>query len=150
MGWHASCLDIRCPRVVISDRRVSMLSPQNMVGASQCFEQWHHATCHNYSITDYRRATAGPLPCHIKTPSFGALAVSELASSASESRIEVIRGSSEIRRDARDYFMLLLVYSGDVGFAQAGRTTRLLNGDMIIYDQARPFIMEFGADTRQA
>jgi len=39
--------------------------------------------------------------------------------------------------------MLLLVYCGDVGLAQAGRSTRLLNGDMGIYDQARPFTMEF-------
>jgi AraC-like DNA-binding protein len=126
-----------------------MLSAQNIVGASQCFEQWHHATCHNYSITDYRRTGQGPFSGHISACSFGALTVSQLTSSASESRIEVIRGSAEIRGDPRDDFMLLLVYCGDVGLAQAGRSTRLLNGDMVIYDQARPFTMELGADTRQ-
>jgi AraC-like DNA-binding protein len=127
-----------------------MSSAQNIVGASQCFEQWHHATCHNYSVTDYRRTTPAPFLGHIEARSFGALTVSELASFASESRIEVIRGSSEIRRDPRDHFMLLLAYRGEVGFAQAGRTTRLSRGDMVIYDQARPFSMEFGADTREA
>lgn len=126
-----------------------MLSARNIVGASQCFEQWHHATCHNYSITDYRRTGRGPFSGHISARSFGALTVSQLSSSASENRIEVIRGSKEIRADPRDYFMLLLVYCGDVGLAQNGRMARLLNGDMIIYDQARPFTMEFGADTRQ-
>ena len=126
-----------------------MSSAQNIVGASQCFEQWHHATCHNYSVTDYRRTTPAPFHGHIEARSFGALTVSELASFASESRIEVIRGSSEIRRDPRDHFMLLLAYRGEVGFAQAGRTTRLSRGDMVIYDQARPFSMEFGADTRE-
>ncbi len=126
-----------------------MLGAQNIVGASQCFEQWHHATCHNYSITDYRRTRQGPFRGHISARSFGALTVSQLASFASENRIEVLRGGSEIRGDPRDYFMLLLVYCGDVGFAQNGRTTRLMDGDMVIYDQARPFTMEFGGDTRQ-
>jgi len=45
--------------------------------------------------------------------------------------------------------MLLLVYCGDVGFAQNGQASRLTNGDMIIYDQARPFTLEVGGDTRQ-
>ena len=94
-----------------------MLGAQNIVGVSQCFEQWHHATCHNYSITDYRRTGQGPFKGHISARSFGALTVSQLSSSASESRIEVIRGSSEIRADPRDHFMLLLVFCGDVGLA---------------------------------
>jgi AraC-like DNA-binding protein len=126
-----------------------MLSAQNIVGASQCFEQWHYATCHNYSITDYRRTGQGAFRGHISARSFGALTVSKLESFASESRIEVIRSPAEIRGDPRDYFMLLLVCCGEVGFAQNGRTARLQNGDMLIYDQARPFTLEFGADTRQ-
>jgi len=126
-----------------------MLSAQNIVGASQCFEQWHYATCHNYSITDYRRTGQGAFRGHISARSFGALTVSKLETFASESRIEVIRSPAEIRGDPRDYFMLLLVCCGEVGFAQNGRTARLQNGDMLIYDQARPFTLEFGADTRQ-
>jgi AraC-like DNA-binding protein len=126
-----------------------MLSAHNIVGASLCFEQWHYATCRNYSITDYRRTTRGPFKGNISAWSFGALTVSKLSSFASESRIEVLRGSSEIRGDPRDEFVLFLVYCGEVGFAQNGRTSCLQNGDMVIYDQARPFTMEFGADTRQ-
>jgi AraC-like DNA-binding protein len=126
-----------------------MLGAQNIVGVSQCFEQWHHATCHNYSVTDYRRGKQGPFSGQISARSFGALTVSQLSSFASEGRIEVLRGATEIRCDPRDYFMLLLVYCGDVGFAQNGRMARLIDGDMVIYDQARPFTMEFGGDTRQ-
>ena len=126
-----------------------MLSAQNIVGASQCFEHWHYATCHNYSVTDYRRAKQGPFTGHISARSFGTLTVSTLSSFASESRIEVVRGSSEIRADPRDQFMLLLVYCGDVGFAQNGQASRLTSGDMVIYDQARPFTLEVGGDTHQ-
>lgn len=126
-----------------------MFSAHNIVGASRSFEQWHHATCHNYSITDYRRAKAGPFSGNISAHSFGTLTVSRLSSLATDGRIEVVRGAAEIRADQRDQFMLFLVYCGDVGFAQDGRSARLRSGDMIIYDQARPFTMEFGGETRQ-
>jgi AraC-like DNA-binding protein len=126
-----------------------MFSAQNIVGASRSFEHWHHATCHNYSITDYRRTRQGPFSGHISARSFGTLTVSKLSSLATDGRIEVVRGSAEIRADQRDQFMLFLVYCGDVGFAQDGRSARLRSGDMIIYDQARPFMMEFGGETRQ-
>src|SRR5260370_18089398 len=131
------------------DRRVSMLSAQNIVGASQCFEQWHYATCHNYSVTDYRRAKQGPFTGHISARYFGTLTLSKLVSFASESRIEVGCGRAELCGDPSDQFMVFLVYWGDVGFAQNGRTARLKSGDMVIYDQARPFTLEFGGDTRQ-
>jgi AraC-like DNA-binding protein len=134
---------------MISIGEFPMPSAQNIVGASQCFEHWHHATCHNYSVTDYRRTKQGPFTGHISARSFATLTVSMLSSFASESRIEVVRGSAEIRRDPRDQFMLLLVYCGDLGFAQNGQASRLTNGDMIIYDQARPFTLEVGGDTRQ-
>jgi hypothetical protein len=74
-----------------------MLSAHNIIGASQCFEQWHYATCHNYSITDYRWTRQGPFWGHISARSFGALTVSQLASFTYEFRVEVIRGSAEIR-----------------------------------------------------
>ena len=31
-----------------------MLNAQEIAGYGQCFEQFHHATCLNYSDTDYR------------------------------------------------------------------------------------------------
>lgn len=124
-----------------------MLSPHNIVGSSQSFEQWHHATCHNFSITDYRGTRQDPFRGHISARSFGALTVSKLSSFASENRIKMIRSSSEIRGDPRDHLALLLVCCGEVEVAQNGRTARLLNGDMVVYDQARPFIMGFGGHT---
>jgi AraC-like DNA-binding protein len=126
-----------------------MSNTQIIVGASQSFEHWHHATCHNYSVTESRRTERGPFSGHISARAFSTLTVSDLSSSIPEGRVEVIRGDREIRADPRDQFMLFLVCCGDVGFSQNGRTTRLRSGDMIIYDQARPFSMEFGGETRQ-
>ena len=125
-----------------------MLSAQNIAGSSQCFEQFHHATCQNYSDTDYRWIKQTEFKGAISTRSFGALTVGELSSFAPDCRVEVRRGSAEIRKDPRDYFMLVLAHRADVGFAQNGRVTRILDGDLFIYDQARPFTMNYGGDTR--
>ena len=126
-----------------------MFNAQNIVGSSRSFEHWHHATCHNYSTTDYRRPSAGSFSGNITARSFGTLTVSMLSSIATGGRIEVLRRAAEIRSDPRDQFMLLLVYRGDVGFEQSGRSVRLGNGDMVVYDQARPFKIELGGENDQ-
>ncbi|MGJ4925581.1 helix-turn-helix domain-containing protein [Bradyrhizobium sp. HKCCYLS2038] len=126
-----------------------MFNVQNIVGTSRSFEHWHHATCHNYSKTDYRRASPGPFLGNITARSLGTLTVSMLSSVATDGRIQVLRNAAEIRRDPRDHFMLLLVYRGDVGFEQSGRTVRLGHGEMLIYDQARPFTIELGGENDQ-
>lgn len=55
----------------------------------------------------------------------------------------VTRGPAEIRKDPRDHFMLYLVYRGESGVEQDGRAVRVGAGDFVIYDQARPFTLEF-------
>jgi AraC-like DNA-binding protein len=125
-----------------------MSNTRIIVGASQSFDHWHHATCHNYSVTESRCSERGPFSGHISARAFGTLILSEISSSI-PGRVEVVRGDREIRADPRDQFMLFLVYCGEVGFSQNGQTTRLRSGDMIIYDQARPFTMEFGGETRE-
>lgn len=126
-----------------------MSTSQINVEASRSFDHWHHATCHNYSITSFLRAKRGPFRGRIAARSFGALTVSDLASSIFDSTVNVVRAAPEIRADPRDPFMLFIVRCGEVGFSQNGRSTRLCSGDMIIYDQARPFTMEFAGDTFQ-
>ena len=127
-----------------------MLSVHNIAAApdSNCFEHWHEVTCRNYSVTEYRRPVIGPFRGQIAARRFGALTVSDVYSSFSDCGIEVTRGSGEIRRDPRDHFMLYLVYGGEVGVDQDGRTARIGAGDHFIYDQSQPFTLEFGGDSR--
>jgi AraC-like DNA-binding protein len=113
------------------------------------FEHWHHLTCHNYSITDYERPVSGPFEGRIAARRFGALTVSDVAATYSDCTMRVVRGASELRRDPRDHFMVFLVCRGDVNVAQDGRTAQLGSGDLVIYDQAHPFTLEFGHDTHQ-
>jgi AraC-like DNA-binding protein len=123
-----------------------MLSVHNIAAArdNDCFEHWHDVTCRNYSVTEYRRPVTGPFRGRIAAHRFGALTVSDVYSSFSDCGIEVIRGSGEIRKDPRDYFMLYLVCCGEVGIDQDGRTARIGAGDLFIYDQSQPFTLEFG------
>jgi AraC-like DNA-binding protein len=112
-----------------------------------CFDDWHHLTCHNYSVTDYHRRVSGPFKGRISARQFGAFTVSDVWCS-SDDRIEVVRGAAEIRKDPRDHFMVFLVCRGEVRIAQDGRASRVRDGDLIIYDQARPFTIELSEDPR--
>jgi len=127
-----------------------MLSMHNIAAArdNDCFEHWHQVTCRNYSTTEYRRPVSGPFKGRISARPFGALTVSDVSSSFSDYGIEVTRGSGEIRKDPRDHFMLYLVCRGEVGIDQDGRAARIGAGDLVIYDQAQPFTLEFGGYTR--
>jgi AraC-like DNA-binding protein len=121
----------------------------SIVGSDDSFERWHEVTCRNYSRTEYRRRLSGPFKGRISGTQFGAIDFSDVASSMPECRMEVIRGSGEIRKDPRDHFMLFLVCRGEVRVEQNGRAARVCAGDMVIYDQAQPFTLEFGGDTRE-
>jgi AraC-like DNA-binding protein len=136
---------------MVSMPTLNMPAPgmQNVIGADACFERWHEVTCRNYSHTEYRRPLRGPFKGRITARQFGALTVSDVSSSITECRIEVIRGSAEIRRDPRDHFMLFLVCCGEIDIEQNGRATRVSTGDLVIYDQSQPFTLEFGDDTRE-
>jgi len=119
------------------------------VGESDCFEHWHDVTCRNYSKTEYRRPVSGAFRGQISGRRFGTLTVSDVSSSFPDCRIEVVRGAVEIRKDPRDHFMLFLVCCGQVNVEQDGRAACVGAGDLVIYDQARPFTLEFGDDTRE-
>jgi AraC-like DNA-binding protein len=122
---------------------------QNVIGADACFERWHEVTCRNYSITEYCRPPSGPFKGRVSARQFGALTVSEVTSSIPDCRLEVIRGSAEIRRDPRDHFMLFLTCRGEFNIEQNGRAAHVHPGDLVIYDQSQPFTLEFGGDTRE-
>jgi AraC-like DNA-binding protein len=125
-----------------------MPSVESSIESRQRFEQFHHATCQNYSVTDYRWIRRGTFDGSILTRSFGTLTISEITSTATDCRIEVQRNAAEIRKDPRDHFMVVVADRADIGFSQNGRTPRITDGDLFIYDQARPFTMAYGGDTR--
>src|SRR3984957_3081181 len=148
-AWHTACFASPGLRSTNSAGAARMFSVHNIeaVRDGECFEHWHELTCRNYSFTEYRRPVTGPFRGRIAARRFGALTVSGVCSSFCDCGVEVVRGTGEIRKDPRDHFMLYLVRSGNVGIDQDGRTARVGAGDLFIYDQSQPFVLEFGGDS---
>lgn len=113
------------------------------------FDHWHNVTCRDYSVTE-----CGPVPDRrfrgeISIKEFGALAVSAISTTTeAENAIRVARRHADIRKDPRDHFMLWLMLGGRVGLATAGRAERMRAGDLFVYDQSLPFVLEFGREVR--
>ncbi len=113
------------------------------------FELWHQVTCRSYSITECRRSAGGPFRAQITIRELGALAISALwTATPPDDRIHVTRSAADIRRDPRDHFMLWLLLDGQLGLEQNGRSHRIQAGDLFVYDQTRPFALDFNARSR--
>ena len=59
----------------------------------------------------------------------------------------ITRGADEIRKDPRDHFMTLLLVRGDAALVQDDREAQMRPGDLIVYDQSKPFALEFGQES---
>jgi len=113
------------------------------------FEQWHQITCREYSLSECKWNPDGDFRERLVSRTFGPIAISD-ALSLSRGEIRLDRGSSEIRKDSRDHFMLVLVLRGEVDVTQDERATKARSGDLVLYDQTRPFSLTFRpAQTRR-
>jgi AraC-like DNA-binding protein len=121
-----------------------MTAPQisRNVAADDGFEAWHHATCRNYSLSECRRDAQDPFAAELTTRPLGPLALSD-GSSNSPGTVHLHRGSAHIRKDPCDHFMLFLVVKGTVGLAQDDRQVLGRAKDLFLYDQTRPFSLDF-------
>jgi AraC-like DNA-binding protein len=113
------------------------------------FEHWHQVTCRSYSVTECRPVVDRRFRAQITIRELGALAISGLSTSTPPDQlIHVTRSAADIRRDPRDYFMLWLMLDGQIGLAQNGRSALMHPRDLFVYDQSRPFALDFGSHTR--
>lgn len=109
------------------------------------FEHWHQVTCRSYSVTECRPVIDRHFRARIAIRDLGALAISDISTATGPDRlIRVTRGPAEIRRDPRDYFMLWLMLDGQIALAQNGRSAFMRTGDLFVYDQSQPFVLDFG------
>lgn len=113
------------------------------------FEHWHQVTCRSYSVTECRPVIDRHFRARIAIRELGALAISDIwTTTPPDHLIRVTRGPAEIRKDSRDYFMLWLMMDGQIGLAQSGRSEFMQAGDLFVYDQSRPFVLNFGSRYR--
>lgn len=109
------------------------------------FEQWHHVTCRQFSLTECRQAVDHNFRASVTIKPFGDLVLSSIWSATQhDEAIRVTRRPADIRKDQRDCFMLWLMLAGSAGLSQDGRYATLSSGDLVLQDQARPFDLELG------
>jgi len=112
------------------------------VDLTDSFERWHEVTCRSYSVSRPQRDSKDVFRVRLSSRPFGALALTE-GRTISTGATRLIREPAEIRRDHRDQFVLFLVLDGEVGIVQRGREAHARAGDLFLYDQASPFVLEF-------
>jgi AraC-like DNA-binding protein len=126
----------------ISETRLGSPTCLATVEMTDSFKHWHEVTCRSYSLSKPQRDSTDVFRVQLSSRSFGSLALTE-GRTVSMGATRLIRGAAEIRRDPRDHFVLYLVMGGEVAVAQDGGEVRAGAGDLFLYDQARPLILEF-------
>lgn len=114
---------------------------ETTVEAGDSFEHWHQVTCRDYAVSEALRDSSDAFGARISSQPFGPLLLTDASSSMGAAWLD--RGSSDIRKDSRDHFMLFLVTDGEIGIAQDGLEARAQTADIFLYDEARPLILAF-------
>jgi AraC-like DNA-binding protein len=109
------------------------------------FDHWHNVTCRSYSLTECRNVVDRRFRAPITVRTLGGLAISDTAGDMPpDFSISLARGPIEIRKDPRDYFMFWLMLDGRIGLEQRGHSEIMRAGDLFLYDQSQPFVLDFG------
>lgn len=112
------------------------------------FESWHQSTCRDFSTTECEIPTDAVFSGSVKSWRSGSLGFGDVAAKSKGSNMPLIRRQTDIRKDPRDHIMLYVVTKGKIGLVQSGRSVFVQNGDVVLYDQAKPFRIEFVEDAR--
>lgn len=112
------------------------------------FESWHQSTCRDFSTTECEIPTDVVFSGSVKSWRSGSLAFGDVAAKSKGANMPLIRRQTDIRKDPRDHIMLYVVTKGEIGLGQSGRSVFVQNGDVVLYDQAKPFRIEFIEDAR--
>lgn len=112
------------------------------------FESWHQTTCRDFSVTECEIHKDAAFLGSVRSWKSGPLTFGDVAVKSPGSHMPLIRRETDIRKDPRDHIMLYLVTKGEVGLAQSGRAVTVNCGDVVLYDQAKPFTLDFIGDAR--
>lgn len=117
----------------------------NAVKPSDRFAFWRDQISRTFVDGRLERHGDGPFEGHIKSRRCGSVLVSHIAS---EAQI-VLRGTGEIARSPRPYYLFLVQTSGMGLVAQNAREAVLHPGDIALIDTLRPYRFHFTEAFRQ-
>jgi len=117
------------------------------VRATDRLEYWHAFSCRAYSVTRVLNDRSVGFGGRLRITKAGRLDFGDLAI-RSPTVFTVNRTVEEIRRDSCDDYVCVLTLRGRTTFAQDDGRAILRKGDMILYDQSRPFEVSMAEDWR--
>lgn len=113
------------------------------------FEEWHHASCREHSITHLTTAVPARFRAQLSTRRLGRFVEGFERIETTES-VGVERDRRAIEKDREHPFVLFAVLAGEVAFEQGSRSLRAAAGDVFLYDQGLPFSMALRRTRRLA
>ena len=113
------------------------------------FEEWHHVSCREHSITHLTTVAPSRFQGQLSTRRLGRFVEGYERLDANEP-IAVERDRRAIAKDREHPFVLFAVLAGDVVFEQGGRSLHAVAGDVFLYDQGLPFSMALRRTRRLA
>lgn len=106
------------------------------------FDEWMQWSSSHYSKSKSVRHSSTRFAAKVSVWTYGPVELSKTIF-LEDDTASYLRGPTEIREDPRDHFELLSILRGEVELEQSGRRSTLSGGDCVIYDQAKPFSLQF-------
>ncbi|MBT8155767.1 helix-turn-helix domain-containing protein [Epibacterium ulvae] len=112
------------------------------------FDSWHQSTCRDFSTTECESINNPEFRGSVHSWKSGSIGLGDITANSRDSDMPLIRRASDIRRDPRDHIMICTVKHGNIDLTQAERSVRIKPGDVVLYDQSKPFGMNFVGNVR--
>lgn len=105
----------------------------------QQFAYWNDIVCQTYASMDMDCSAASTFDATLAASEFGSLHSAQVNSVS----VRYTREATHIRRAGEDVFIASLKLKGTGIVCQDGRQAALSPGDIVLYDTARPFTLDF-------
>jgi AraC family transcriptional activator of tynA and feaB len=103
------------------------------------FDHWNEVVCRTFAEMDVESSERGSFAASLTRADFGLLQ----SSSVTSTRIRYMRDPAHIRRAGDDSFLASIKLQGTGTACQDGREAILGPGDIVLYDTARPFTLDY-------
>lgn len=106
---------------------------------------WQDAVCRTFVRLDCVLPRAASFSGRIDTSRIGEITLSDVKSTS----LQVLRGTTEIRADPHDDFLVSVQVAGQCVLEQEGRVALLGPGDVALFDSRHPYSLSFSTAYRQ-
>ncbi|MDM0071528.1 helix-turn-helix domain-containing protein [Variovorax sp. J31P207] len=103
------------------------------------FAHWNEVVCRTFAEMDVESSERGSFTASLSTADFGLLQ----SSSVTSTKVRYTRDPDHIRRASDDSFLASVKLQGTGVACQDGREAVLGPGDIVVYDTARPFTLDY-------